>query len=304
MKRTASVLALCLLATSVAWGAAAAPPIEPKERIALFDGKTLDGLFIQGKKQTWSVKEGGVLACSGRPAGYIRTVKDYANYHLRLEYFPRYSEVFAVSFFYKDLNSAIETSLNSQPNYLDLLSWFNGDGFNYGFELEMRTRLDFISQSLYDVTLGGNYTRVWSEVEFFTLENPDDPDESAGTRSDTRPLQGQAPWVINLSLKWESLSLGTTATLLYNRIGRRLTTVAEDPAFNVYEEPRHLLDAAVTQELWGSLGLKIGLQNILSESRTFVHDVDQGPGTREPQVLPYGFKTDRLTLKVALKYKF
>jgi outer membrane receptor protein involved in Fe transport len=226
------------------------------------------------------------------------------NYDLRAEFFPRFGEVFAVSFFYKDLTNAIETSLNSQPNYLDLLSWFNGDGHNYGIELEMRTRLDFLGRALRDLTLAGNYTRVWSEVEFFTLENPDDEGQSARFRQSTRPLQGQAPWVLNLSLKWESLRLGTSAAVLYNRIGRRLVSVAEDPAFNVYEEPRHLLDAAITQEIGENLSLKFKAKNILGEWRHSVFDVDQGPGTREPQVLPYGYQSDRPTYKLGLTYRF
>ncbi|MBL7223057.1 MAG: DUF1080 domain-containing protein [Candidatus Brocadiae bacterium] len=66
--------------------------IEPKEKIALFDGKSFDGWvrYLRGGKgdpdKTWAIKEGGAIACTGRPAGYIRTEKAYKNYHLRLEY--------------------------------------------------------------------------------------------------------------------------------------------------------------------------------------------------------------------------
>jgi len=244
-------------------------------------------------KNDWEVE--------GNPDLEVATID---NYDLRLEYFPSFGEVFAVSFFYKDLTDAIETSLNSQPNYLDLLSWFNGDGKNYGFELEVRSRLDFVSRALYDFTLAGNYTRVWSEVDYQTLENPEDDDESARFRDATRQLQGQAPWVVNLSLKWESLGLGTSATLLYNRIGRRLVTVAEFPEFNVYEEPRNLLDAAVTQSLGSSVTLKLTAKNILGEARERVFDVDRGVGDRDPVILPYGTRSDRLTAKAAIAVKF
>ena len=66
--------------------------IEPKDKIALFDGKSFDGWvrYLRGGKgdpdKTWAIKEGGAIACTGRPAGYIRTEKAYKNYHLRLEY--------------------------------------------------------------------------------------------------------------------------------------------------------------------------------------------------------------------------
>jgi len=66
--------------------------VQPTERIVLFDGKTFDGWVrvLRGGKgnvdETWTVKPGGVLACTGRPAGYIRTEKAYKNYHFRMEY--------------------------------------------------------------------------------------------------------------------------------------------------------------------------------------------------------------------------
>lgn len=69
-----------------------------KKPIALFNGKDLTGWThylwdSAGKKQdtttpmsaVWSV-ENGELVCQGRPVGYIRTVKDYANYRLSLEW--------------------------------------------------------------------------------------------------------------------------------------------------------------------------------------------------------------------------
>lgn len=226
------------------------------------------------------------------------------NYDLRVEYFPKYGEVFAVSLFYKDLSNAIETSLNSQPNYLDLLSWFNGDGKNYGCELEVRTKLDVLSEALADVTVSGNYTRVWSEVDFKTLENPDSNDESARDRLSTRQLQGQSPWVVNVSLKWDNSDLGTSVGVLYNRIGRRLQSVSFDPFRNIYQEPRHLLDAAITQRVFGRATLKITARNILGEATTWVHDVDQGAGEREPQTLAYGTKSDRTEAKVSLSVAF
>lgn len=81
-----AVAALTLAAGPLALAVEPAePPIEPKEKIVLFDGRTLDGWFIQGKKETWSVKD-GVVDCTGRPSGYIRTVKDYANYKLHVEW--------------------------------------------------------------------------------------------------------------------------------------------------------------------------------------------------------------------------
>ena len=84
------IASVALLPLSPAGGAEKA--IEPTEKIVLFDGKTFDGwvrYLGSGKgdvDKTWAVKAGGVLACTGRPAGYIRTVKAYGNYKFHVEY--------------------------------------------------------------------------------------------------------------------------------------------------------------------------------------------------------------------------
>jgi len=79
--------AVCL--APAAW--AADEPTEPTERIVLFDGKSYDGWvrFLPGNanvEETWSIQPGGILACTGRPAGYIRTEQPYKNYKFHVEY--------------------------------------------------------------------------------------------------------------------------------------------------------------------------------------------------------------------------
>ncbi len=71
--------------------------IEPTAKVMLFDGKSLDGWIpfspqsSQGKDaqstdaSVWSVRD-GVIHCEGKPKGYLRTNKDYANYQLHFEW--------------------------------------------------------------------------------------------------------------------------------------------------------------------------------------------------------------------------
>lgn len=58
--------------------------------VALFDGKSLAGWkFVTGDgsdgSKSWSVRD-GVLVCTGAPAGFIKTEKDFRNFVLRLEW--------------------------------------------------------------------------------------------------------------------------------------------------------------------------------------------------------------------------
>ena len=92
MKRTfASLAALALYC--IAFGVRAeepAQPIVPTTKIELFNGKDLTGWVSHLKDDTdaatvWSVKD-GVIACTGKPNGYLSTEKSYANYQVTVEW--------------------------------------------------------------------------------------------------------------------------------------------------------------------------------------------------------------------------
>ncbi len=63
------------------------------------------------------------------------------------------------------------------------------------------------------------------------------------------PLQGQSPYVANLGLGYESARHGTRVDVLYNTFGRRIEEVGTSGEGNVYEEPFHRLDLAVSHPL-------------------------------------------------------
>jgi hypothetical protein len=66
-------------------------PIVPKEKMALWNGKDFSGwkLFVRDPghdvTKTWSIKD-GMIRCTGRPAGYMRTEAEYADYLLHVEW--------------------------------------------------------------------------------------------------------------------------------------------------------------------------------------------------------------------------
>lgn len=66
-------------------------PVQAEEGTRLFNGKDLTGWTYKldnpdiARNDVWSVRD-RVLVCKGRPAGYLRTKKDYQNYKLSLEW--------------------------------------------------------------------------------------------------------------------------------------------------------------------------------------------------------------------------
>ena len=193
------------------------------------------------------------------------------NYDLRLEWFMRPGEIAAVSGFYKDFYDPIELTIvdvngSIGPRNVD-------KGTVYGVEFEARGQLDRIANALKYFRLGGNLTFVHSEVdltgdelEAIRVYNP-----NAKT---TRPMAGQSPYLVNLDLSYDNPVLGTSASVLYNVFGERLSFNAADATPDIYEQPRHRLDFNGTQRLYGSIALKLGVKNILDSSVKYVHKID------------------------------
>jgi len=95
MKRLITALAGVLFVASLlivpATATETAEVVVPTEKIVLWNGKDFTGWtrFLRDASQsvedTWSV-ENGLLKCTGRPAGYMRTNTPYADYHLRVQW--------------------------------------------------------------------------------------------------------------------------------------------------------------------------------------------------------------------------
>lgn len=94
MKRyfiTVAVVAVTFFVAAVQAQQEKSEPIVPKEKMVLWNGKDFTGwkLFLPEANydvtKTWSINE-GVIRCEGKPAGYMRTEKGYANYLLHVEW--------------------------------------------------------------------------------------------------------------------------------------------------------------------------------------------------------------------------
>lgn len=86
----------CLMGLAASFGlhavAVEATAAAPDEKIELFNGADFTGwkLFIPDANvdpaTVWSVADGGVVHCTGSPAGYMRTTEKYRDYRLTFEW--------------------------------------------------------------------------------------------------------------------------------------------------------------------------------------------------------------------------
>ena len=183
------------------------------------------------------------------------------NFDLRWELFMRPGEMVSVSGFYKKLFDPIEVyseEITQNPEY----HFRNGnDGDVYGAEFEFRKQLDFIG-FLKDFMLGANVTYIYSKVD-------EDAERVENARlndpgfEDTRPMFGQAPYVINSYLMYDNQKLDLEANVSFNVSGPKLIIIEQGSTPNVYEMPRPDLRFNISKGFAKNFNVKFGVKNIL-----------------------------------------
>ncbi|MAT38007.1 MAG: hypothetical protein CL946_00200 [Ectothiorhodospiraceae bacterium] len=192
------------------------------------------------------------------------------NYDARIEYFPQLGEVIALSYFRKAIINPIE--LRIIPSSNPERTWFNSPfGENYGLELEIRKTFDFFGDYGRNFSIAGNYSRIFSEISYTDAVKVD---EGGGVFTDsmftaTREMAGQSPYTINFVFTFNEPTWGTTFTVLYNEFGERLYAVGDERTFDIYEQPRPVIDLSVSQQIMGTLNAKFTIKDLNAQPQVF-----------------------------------
>jgi outer membrane receptor protein involved in Fe transport len=185
------------------------------------------------------------------------------NLDARWELFPSQTEVLAASVFYKIFLDPIEAIiLDTRGN----LTFENTESArNYGVELEARTGLGRFGDALEDFVLTINFAWIHSSIAL-------SDDQLMTATSQERPLQGQSPYVANLSLGYSPSGTGLSLNLFYNVFGRRISEVGRNRIPDSYEEPFHSLDFTASYQLAEHWTLGVSATNLLLQQAV----VEQG----------------------------
>lgn len=195
-----------------------------------------------------------------------RTLID--NYDFRWEWFNRPGEIYALSYFYKKFENPIERVIVTTNGEIQFQ---NVDrALVSGLELEFRKQLDQLHPSLGNFQLGGNLSLISSQVDIA-------PSELAIIRAldpgagETRKLQGQSPYVVNIDAMYDNPDTGTLVSVHYNVFGERLSEVSTGGTPNAFEQPAGMLDITGSQRLWDRVTLKFSAKNLLDPDIKKVH---------------------------------
>ena len=187
------------------------------------------------------------------------------NADLRYEYFPGRGQILSASVFFKQFENPIEQI--SRPDVSGEISYKNvPTAQNYGLELEARSLLSSIFKSdsgsvMEKLTVYANLAIIRSSVDVSGV---------LGSISDSRPLQGQSPYVLNAGLYYTNEQYNWTATVSINRVGPRIAIVGNVNEPDLWENSRTFLDLQLTKGFMdGKAEFKLNASNLLAQKQEF-----------------------------------
>jgi TonB-dependent receptor len=194
------------------------------------------------------------------------------NFDFRWEWFPRPATVLAFSTFYKDIQDPIETVIGSATGK-ELVTKENFiSGEVAGFEVEGRTSLGVIHESLADLSFGSNFALIRSRVimtdtyrQNLIAVNNYDPDQ---------PLTGTPEFLVNANISYDNSDTGTSMSLFWNWQGETLLAGSGNGANGAaparYSRPFDTLNMSVSQKLADHIKLTLKAKNILNRKQEVV----------------------------------
>ncbi|MEY4586323.1 MAG: hypothetical protein RIT05_741 [Bacteroidota bacterium] len=225
------------------------------------------------------------------------------NGDVRYEFYPKAGEGITLGAFYKSFTNPIELRLNPS-SVLDRRNYkfYNAqDATTIGAELEIRKNLVSLQDGDAQLSTFVNLTYISSTV---TLASTSGGGQAV---SSSRPLQGQSPYLMNMGLQYDNSKKGISSSLLYNRIGQRMSLVGlNDLGFpDVYERPRDQVDFQLTKKIFAGKGeLRLTWSDILNPYYYFYENVNEQTSFQDgTDRLFYAFKPGS-TITFGFTYDF
>jgi len=190
------------------------------------------------------------------------------NVDLRWEYYPTPGQTISIGTFYKYFIDPIEVNINNGTDN-PTFPFNNADkAQNYGLEVEIRKALAYSSRSTFlnntSVVLNAAY--IISEIH---LEN-----DGTLLEKDSRPMQGQSPYIVNAGLFYNDDDRGIQANIQYNVSGKRIAFVGLPGIPTWWEMPRHVVDVSVSKSIGRRTELRLGVNDLFNSRQYFVEDAN------------------------------
>lgn len=177
------------------------------------------------------------------------------NYDLRWELYPNSGEVISLGVFAKRFDSPIERVFQATTGKPQIGFTNAESATNYGFEIDLRKNLGFLTDALLPFNVFSNATLMKSRIKI--------SDDLTAATNPNRAMVGQAPYVFNAGMSYTNRTGSLNASLLYNVVGRRITIAGVQPLPDTYEQKRNVVDFALQFPVIRSVSGRLTAQNLL-----------------------------------------
>lgn len=180
------------------------------------------------------------------------------NFDIRLEKYTESGSLFSITMFYKNFRNHIELIQDAGG---DVFTWQNvPESFATGIELEAKFNI------IDNLEFRGNFSWIESET---TVTIPVE---------ETRPMFGQAPYIVNAMLTYAFDEIGLTASASYNVQGPKLAVVAgaADAAPDIFELPRNVVDINLTKRIGDHFRAGFKIRDLINNPIRRAYDYEEG----------------------------
>lgn len=185
------------------------------------------------------------------------------NVDLKWEFYPSNGEIINVSAFYKHFNNPIEMFTRDLGNRT--FSFQNAKNATiYGVEVEIRKNFTRATNFLKDFGLIANASYIKSNVKLDSVQ--------AIGQSNNRPLQGQAPYVVNAGIFYTNKEKGVQFNIMYNITGKRIFYVGAQNYPDIYELPRSNLDFNISYLFKKQVEISFSAQDLINQKNILIQD--------------------------------
>ena len=221
------------------------------------------------------------------------------NADIRFEFYPSSSQIISASGFYKNFTDPIEMICRTGTSGAPELYFANVERVdNFGAELELKIKLNTFSKNKENKFLKN--TSIFTNISF--IKSIVDLTGYIGS-GESRPLQGQSPYIINTGVFWQNSKNTWQTSVSYNYIGPRIYIVGNVQEPSVWEQGRHVLDFQIVKKIkkWE---IRLNVRDLLAQDLIYFQDLNNTKHF-EPEIDNLWQKTNfGQNISLSAKYNF
>jgi len=226
-------------------------------RLSYFESITRPGYF----ELVHATTQGEDFDIAGNPNLVASTAH---NIDARYEWFLKGIDQLFGGIFYKDISNPIEYVLRTPSGVSSLVIQPNNlanNAINYGVELQITKYFHYFG-------ISGNYTYTHSAVKDTTIYLAHNPNGAAGEHeifsTETRPLQGQAAHIGNLSLIYKNPTIGLDVQINEQYTGRHIYLLYNFQGLNYWQKATFSTSLSIEKRIVKHLSVYAKVNNLVN----------------------------------------